>query len=223
MRNFGFSSLPFLLFCPPSPVLPIFEAELKYFLREEIMSNSEYVIITNECDEKIKVEVRYLRKKKPSPSYSPKPFTLSPRQKSHPLPVHVLKNENYKALKARDCVSIDKVAYEPQFVQITNCSEKELTFDLGPTAKVAMKAKTTIKLKPGEQSRIVNERSLLQRSRLKRLAQKKKVTVDLIYDIGPSTGRGKAVASYGYEDVYICHECGGPIVFRGSPPRPIHI
>jgi hypothetical protein len=190
------------------------------------MSNPEYVKITNNCKEKIEVKVRYRKSPKPlmAEDYHPKPFILPPGKQSHPLPLHCLVGaKGWNALKASDCVNIDKVEYEPQFVQITNCSENEFTFDLGPTAKVAMKEKMTIKLMPGEQSRIVSVRSLLQRRRLKQLMQKKQITIDPIYDIGPSTGRGKAVASYCYEDIYSCHECGGPIVFRGSPPRPIHI
>ena len=68
-----------------------------------------------------------------------------------------------------------------------------------------------------------DKRSISQPRRIESLVKKKVVGILPVYDIGPSTGRGKSIASYVDEDVYICYKCGGPIVFRVSPPTPVHI
>lgn len=186
------------------------------------MSQQEYVQITNNCKETIKVYLRYRRPKKSAKR--PKSFILTPRQKTHPVPIHFLVGaRGWNELKNRDCVNIESIAYEPHFVQLLNLSREVLSFEIKLVSKVAKKVKTTIKLEPGKRSRTVEASSVSQRRRLNNLVKKKQVDILPIYDIGPSTGRGRAVASYADEDVYTCFKCGGPIVFRGSPPTPVHI
>ena len=186
------------------------------------MSQQEYVQITNNCRDTIIVYIRYPRPKKSAKG--PKSVILTPQQKTHPLPIHFLVGaRGWDKLKNRDCVNIESITDEPRFVQLLNRSTEVLSFDIRLALKVAKKAKTTIELKPGKRSRRVEMKSVSQRRRLDHLVKKKQVDVLPVYDIGPSTGRGRAVASYADEDVYTCYKCGGPIVFRGSPPTPVHI
>ena len=64
--------------------------------------------------------------------------------------------------------------------------------------------------------------SLENRQVLRDLQRKRKITLEPLPYIAPYY-RGGSAGSYGDEDVYVCWDCGGPIVFRGSPPTPIHI
>ena len=186
------------------------------------MSQQEYVQVANNCRDTITVYLRYPRPKKLVKR--PMCYILEPQRKTHPLPLHFLVGaRGWDKLKNRDCVNIEPIAYEPRFVQLLNRSTKILSFDIKGVPKVAKKVKTTIELKQGKRSRKVEVSYISQRRRLGNLVKKKQIDILPVYDIGPSTGRGKAVASYADEDVYTCYKCGGPIVFRGSPPTPVHI
>lgn len=106
-------------------------------------------------------------------------------------------------------------------MQLLNLSKEVLSFDIRLAPKVAKKIKTTIELKPGKRSRTVQVTSVSQRRRLDHLVKKKQVDVLPVYDIGPSTGRGRAVASYVDEDVYTCYKCGG--FLRTQTPSGIYL
>jgi hypothetical protein len=187
------------------------------------MTELVYVKIENHCTERIKVNIRYPRPKKKSKSL-PKSFNLEPRQSSHPLPRNFLVGaRGWDRLESLDCVDIKTVKYEPRFVQIDNLTEDLVTLNVVPTPKVPIRKKTKLTIEAGKKSRSVDIHSISQRSKLRKLVKTGKVRLAPIYAIGPSTGRGKAVASYAHEDVYICYKCGGPIVFRGDPPMPVHI
>lgn len=147
-------------------------------------------------------------------------FTLQPRQSSHPLPQHFLDGaKGWDKLRARDCVIIETVPFQPRFAQIENLSPEPLELLVRP----APKRETVLKVKPGKKSKTVDVRSIAQRRRLRKLVEKDEAAVIFDDEIGPALGYGRAVGSYGTEGVYRCYECGGPIVFRGHPPRPIHI
>jgi hypothetical protein len=187
------------------------------------MSEPEYVKVTNNCPEKITVYLRYPRPRKGSLK-GPGWFTLISSQSSHPLPLHFLVGaKGWESLKNRACVHIESVSFEPRFVRIANLSGATIELAVVPTAKVAKKRKTTLTIRPGRESRTVDIQSVTQRQRLNNFVKRGQVTVAPVYDIGPSTGRSHAVGSYAAEDVYICYKCGGPIVFRGFPPTPVHI
>jgi hypothetical protein len=187
------------------------------------MSQQEALEITNNCNDTITVFFRYPRPKKQIER--PNSVILHPGQKTHPIPVHLLVgSRGWEKLKSRECVKIESVAYEARYVRLLNrTKEVVLSFNIRLAAKLAKKAKTTIELKPGQRSRSVQVSSISQRRRLDNLVKEKQVEILPVYDIGPSTGRGRSVASYADEDVYTCYKCGGPIVFRGSPPTPVHI
>ena len=179
--------------------------------------------IRNFCSETITIYLRYPRPKRKDVT-RPTSFKLGPKQASHPLPLHVLLGaKGWGTLTERECVRIEPVSYEPRFVQITNLSAESIELAVRPAVKAAEERKSTLRVKPGEKSRTVDVRSISQRRRLRALAARRQVSVTPVYEIGPSTRRGGAIASYADEDVYICYECGGPIVFRGNPPRPVHL
>lgn len=189
------------------------------------MSQPECLIITNNCREKIKVFLRYTRPKKRSVK-RPSSYTLRPGESLFPIVRHLLEGaKNWDLIKNKDCVAIESVPFEPRFVEILNKSDEQLELVVRPSPKPARekKRKAALKVKPGEKSRPVEVRSITQRQRLSKLVKKGEAEVIPVYEIGPSTGRGGAVASYAYDDVYTCYKCGGPIIFRGDPPTPVHI
>ncbi len=190
------------------------------------MSELRYVKVTNHCEETVEVYLRRARAKKESSSTRGRPskYTLRPDQETPPLAHHLLIGaKGWKSLKARECIEIVEVPYEWRFGQIVNTSEQPVSIDVAPAIEARRREKTTVTVGPHKRSRIVDLKSVTQRRKLGRLVREKKVSIEPNYLIGPTTGRKGAVASYVGESVYICYECGGPIIFRGSPPTPIHI
>lgn len=186
------------------------------------MSQQEALEITNNCNDTITVFLRRRRPKKLTKQQNS--IILRPGQTTNPIPLHFLVGaRGWERLKGRECVKIESVAYEARYVQLWNLTKEVIRINIRLAPKLAKKAKTTIELKPGQRSRSVQVSSVTQRRRLDNLVKEKQVEILPVYDIGPSTGRGRAVASYADEDVYTCYKCGGPIVFRGSPPTPVHI
>ena len=188
------------------------------------MSEAEFLIVRNNCREKITVNM--LRPPRPHPKKQPPEcsFIVQPGKSYRPLQRSLLEGATgWDELRSRDCVTIETVTVETRFGQVMNLGPEplELAMLLPPEAKP--KAQTVVKLKPGEKSRTVDLRSIAQPERLSEAVENDKARVLARADIGPHTGRGRAVASYGIEDVYICYECGGAIVFREHPPRPVHI
>jgi len=190
------------------------------------MSEPRYVKVTNHCDETVEVYLRRPRAKKES-SLTKRllsKLTLRPDQESEPLPQHLLVGaKGWKSLRTRDCIEIADVPYELRFVQIVNISEQPVSIDVSPAVEARTREKTTVTVDPQKTSRMIDLTSVAQRRKLGRLVRENKVSIEPNYLIGPTTGRKGAVASYVGESVYICYECGGPIIFRGSPPTPIHI
>ena len=187
------------------------------------MAEPAYLKVRNNCREKITVYLRYPRPKRQSVK-RPSSFTLRPRESSHPLPRHFLDGaRGWASLTKKDCVTIEIVPFKSRFVQVTNLSPRTLELLVRPAPKRVPEREALLKVKPGKKSRPVDVRSIAQRRRLSKLVELGEAAISPIYEIGPSTGRGGAVASYADEDVYVCYDCGGPIVFRGSPPSPVHI
>ena len=190
------------------------------------MSELRYVKVTNHCEETVEVYIRRPRAKKQTSAMKARPskYTLRPDDDTPPLPEHMLIGaKGWEALKNRECVEIAEVPHELRFVHVVNTSEQRVSIDLAPATKARTREKTTVTVSPDKKSRLIDLKSVAQRRKLDHLVRDKKVMVEPNYEIGPTTGRKGAVASYVGESVYICYECGGPIVFRGSPPTPIHI
>jgi len=188
----------------------------------------KFVTIKNICKRSITIYLRFLRpKKKDKPP--PPPITLAPGEKSHALPYPFLVGgKNWDALNRAGCISLETVAWRPQFVRVTPVQRvergKPITLDVVPPPRKGKPKKSRpIVLRGKRQSRAVHLRSIVQRRKLKSLARKKKVALEPVSYLGPPIGKYPSVGSFGYDDVYVCWDCGGPIVFRGSPPVPIHV
>jgi hypothetical protein len=190
------------------------------------MSDQRYLKVTNNCNETVEVYIRRPRAKKQTAATKGRPskYTLPPGYDSPPLAEHLLVGaKGWEALRNNECIEIVNVPYEPRFVQIVNTSEERVSIDVAAATEARTREKTTVAVDPDRKSRVIDLKSVAQRRKLNLLVRGKKVLIEPKYDIGPTTGRKGAVASYAGESVYICYECGGPIVFRGSPPTPIHI
>lgn len=181
-----------------------------------------FVEVTNKCRQRITVYVRFPRPKKPT-KHSETRFDLDPGHTSRVVPYASLVGaKHWDELNRRGCLSLKTVPYTPSFVSIENKQDSPLHLNLLVTKKKRRIARA-IRLKPGEISKPLHIGSIVEKRQLKSLAKKKRVAIRPLAYIGPRVGDMPAVGSYGYEDVYVCWECGGPIVFRGNPPVPIHV
>jgi hypothetical protein len=150
-------------------------------------------------------------------------FDLASGHNSRPVPYSSLVGaKNWDKLNESGCLSLKNVPWTPTFVSVENKGESVLRLMLQLTKKKRRLTKI-VRLKQGEISGPLHIGSVVERRQLKLLARRKRVVIRPLAYIGPRAGDARAAGSYGYEDVYICYECGGPIVFRGSPPVPIHV
>jgi hypothetical protein len=149
---------------------------------------------------------------------------IEPGERTKPMPRHWLVGaRGWEELRNRDCVVLKSVKFEPRYVQLLNDSTKPIAIVLRVPRPEAPARLKKISLKPKQRSRVVDLRTVRDQKRLRRLVSAKKLSLYPDFWIGPATGRGKAIGSYYEEDVYTCYDCGGPIVFRGAPPTPVHI
>lgn len=115
-------------------------------------------------------------------------------------------------------MTIEDVLRPPQFVELRNQTNEKLTISvLVKAAPKAQRHAKQITLEP-EKGRAFRVDSLGGKQ-VKQLERAKGVSLRPVAFV-----RLPSRTSYGYDEgVYICDECGGPIVFRGSPPVPIHV
>jgi hypothetical protein len=186
-----------------------------------VVATVKFVRVTNKCNRPITIHTRFPRPKKQG-SGNPKPLeshiTLAPGETSRRTIAltALIGARNWEALKARGCIGLEFVPWAPPFARITARADP-VAFDVPiPRGKPRR-----VELAPGQTSRTVPLLAIPQRRRLESLAKRKRITLERSY-IGPKFSPG-AVGSLGTDDVYICNHCGGPIVFRYYPPRPIHI
>ena len=192
------------------------------------MSEVHYVKLTNDCDETLIVYLRHGRPKKvPDSQISPLyEIKIPPKHESPPLAVHMLvgaKIVGAKDWEERGCLKRTEIPFEPRFVELINISTESLSLQITPAAEPRKREITKVIIEPEETSRIIDLKSVKEPKVLSKLEKEKKIEVRPVLIIGPSTNLKGAVGSYVGESFYICYECGGPIIFRGSPPKPIHI
>lgn len=190
------------------------------------MSEVRFVKVINHCQETIKVYLRRLRSKKARPAWQQRAseFIVCPGQESPPLPYNRLHGgKGWTSWSTKECVEIAEVPYEYRFVHILNQSQESVSIELAPAVEARTRERTTVTVQPDQGSRAIDLGSVRKPSKLNTLVKDDKISIEPIHEIGPSTGRKGAVASYIGESVYLCYRCGGPIIFRGSPPTPVHI
>ena len=178
-----------------------------------------FVSVTNKCGRRITIHARFPRPKKPGRSAArplDSPITLAPGETSRVIALNALIGaRNWTAV--RECIDLKDTPWTPTFANVTAKSDS-VAFDVRVPGK---KRASRVKLAPGQASRTVPVSAIPQRRRLEALARRKSLMLVRSY-IGPKYSPG-AAGSLGSDDVYICDKCGGPIVFRYYPPRPIHI
>lgn len=187
------------------------------------MSEGDYVRVVNNCKEAVVVRLHRRRPKK-GPPIGLASFRLEPGQETQPVPRQWLVGASgWEELRNRDCVVIQSVEYQPRYVQVLNASEEAIQLVLRIRRPSAEPRVRKLTLKPRQRSRVVDLKVIRDRKRLDALVSSKKLAIYPAVSIGPATGRGEALGSYYGEDVYTCYRCGRPIVFRGSPPTPVHV
>lgn len=189
----------------------------------DLSPSIKYVEITNRCEHSVKLFLRFERRKKKTET--PPPIELAPGDTSRALPQPALSWSKNDAVLKKDCISIQTVQWESPFCRIENVKSREpVTVTLAPVAgKSRGRRKTKTKIRQRRESRTLHLRSILEKPKLKKLAKRKVIELRPAAYIGPPARGVAAAGSYGYDDVHICYNCGGPIVFRYHPPIPIHI
>jgi len=187
-----------------------------------VASASDFVRITNNCKHRVTIYTRFPRPKKPDSKtrrslesrIELEPGETTARAIAYSMLVGA---KNWDALRERDCIKFQVVAWTSAFARVTAVRTK-VVFDV----KVPRATPKHVELAIGETSRTVPLGNVVQRRKLRDLARKRVVKLEHSY-IGPRFAAAPAVGSLGGDDVYICNECGGPIVFRYFPPVPIHV
>jgi hypothetical protein len=188
------------------------------------MQRIPYATIKNNCNEAITVHIRYPRPMKESLGKHHNEIALLPNEKTDPLPYHLLIGaKGWKALLETDCVLIEVIEFEPRFATILNVSKETLNIAVTPDVDTEKKKPASVRVSPKKAARSLDRKSIDKPSELRRLEAEEKIIITPIRYIGPPTDAKGSVGSLFGESVYSCYKCGGPIIFRGSPPRPIHI
>lgn len=195
------------------------------------MSELLWVQVKNDCAENVTVYLRHPRPKKAHQKLITS-FILRPREASRPYQqARLVGAKDWDELSSRECIKIVPVPFEPRFVQVKNLTPEPLLLEVNLPRKPEEPERTaTITIRPLATSRLVDVTSIAKPRRVKNLAKKRRVLIIPNLDIGPISGPADTAAppagvigSYGDEEVYVCYDCGGPIVFRYMPPVPIHI
>ena len=187
------------------------------------MSLLRYVVVENHCAESITVRLRVPKPKKGKPSRFPRSVPVPPGHKSPLLPyAMVVGTPSWDSLSLLGCVRLVTARALPRFYRLQNLSAQPIALRLAPPGPPDKRRVTRLKILPGAKSRPVNLASL-PRSRVEGLVERGTIKLDPVPYLAPPTRPAPIAASFFGEDVYICYKCGRPIVFRGYPPRPIHV
>ena len=180
--------------------------------------DTDTVKVVNNCTSAVRVYLRFVRPKRGG-DRRPTSFDIEPGQESRPIPRRLLAGaRDWSRLQSNSCIQIESVAFDPRYIRLLNESSKPISLTLRPRKA---KAPKTLVIRPDKKSRVLDV-SAVPKPRLRELQRKGQLSVIPVYEIGPA-GTSQSRGWSDGEDVYTCYECGGPIVFRGSPPTPVHI
>ncbi|HEX3129512.1 MAG TPA: hypothetical protein VH394_19400 [Thermoanaerobaculia bacterium] len=157
---------------------------------------------------------------------------LAPNERSRPLPYDLLiETEGWQNLVSEGCILVEDIPpWRSTLVNIKNLTSQPLRFEVRlpragkPKASgksgAALRKKYTIR--PQKFSPRLHVDSILKLD-VEELARQRAIELKPVPYIGPPLVKPPCVGSFGNDDVYLCYECGQPIVIRYYPPRPIHI
>ncbi len=177
--------------------------------------------VRNISAQRITLHPRFERpKKRTQPRWAP--IQLKPGQSSDPIPEGALiGSKGWHEFRMHRKVELIAVAAFTGFVAIEVVRNEKMRLPI----KVHLPKKKIVKhelvITPS-QPRTVHLKSIDDGAALRNLAKQRKIRFTQVPYIAPSRRHGW-YGSYGDEAVDVCWDCGGPIVFRGSPPTPIHI
>lgn len=180
----------------------------------------QYVRIRNGCGRRVTLYPHFLRAMKVKRrAHRPRPLVLEPDEVSQPVLFSPLVNGPGWS-EFQHCLSIENVPDAPAFVEVRVRSDQE-PVELRVKVRRRKKAKPRIKKIriSAKRPRAIEYDAIVNKAEVKKLQRRKIVKLARVAPFSlPSP------LSYGYEDdLYVCYECGRPIVFRGSPPIPVHV
>ena len=188
------------------------------------MTSVAAVNIVNDCIELITINLNYPRAMKESRAHRPGQLDIPPKRGINNLPLYLLVGgKDWDKIQKIDCVHIEHTEYEPSFEYFTNMTQEIITLAIKPTKEIPEPRPETLQIDPKKRPRALNRISIDKPARIRKLVQEEKLILTPLRYIGPPTTERGSVGSYLGESVYMCYRCGGPIIFRGSPPRPIHV
>jgi hypothetical protein len=153
------------------------------------------------------------------------PIALEPGETSHPIArIIVERSTNYAELRNRGCISVRNVAGPQPFVTIERKTDESVKVRyIGRPPGSRRKRLRRLRLARFQPTRPVYPKALPDKKNLRLLRQRKALKITPVSYIAPAARGESWVGWYGDDRVYVCDKCGGAIVFRGSPPTPIHI
>ena len=184
--------------------------------------NVRLVKVTNTSDEPIELCPSFIGKKG-TKSFKHGKIVVQPNQSSHPLPYSaLLGSEGWASLISKGRISIEDVDWRSTVGTIENLSKEQLSFEVFDGNGNGLRQ---ITVDSGKKSGFLPLNKIKRYKRLESLAAQKQIRLKPHPYIGPPPplAPSRCMGSYGNEEVYLCYECGAPIVFRFHPPRPIHV
>lgn len=180
-----------------------------------------FVRVKNVSNNPITLHPRFERpKKEVQPRWQP--IRLKPGQFSEPLPEGALAgSRGWSDLRARQAVQLVPVPAFTGFVAVEVVRAETVRLPVKVHVPKQRVHKHEHVVTP-DQPRTLHLRSIEDPAALRRLAKQRRIRLAPVSYIAPSRREGW-YGSFGDDQVYVCWDCGGPIVFRGSPPTPIHI
>jgi hypothetical protein len=180
-----------------------------------------FVQIKNISEEPITLYPRFERpKKEAQPRWDP--VRLKPRQVCDAMPEGAIAgSRGWHDLVARGSVEVTVVSSPARFVAVEPVGPETVRLPLMVRPPNQKLHKHVFAFAPGRR-RTVHLTSIKDSAALRRLVKQRKIRLERAPYIAPSRHAG-SYGSFGDEQVYVCWKCGGAIVFRGSPPTPIHV
>ena len=195
-------------------------------------TSPRFVTVTNNSDKIITLYPDLPTRTRTKKDDQPIEIKIAPREKSRPLPYDLLSGtKDWQTLVSGGRILVEDVPpWRPTLVNIKNLSSQPVSFEVKlprPKKREPSKASSATlrkryKVRPQRFSPRVHLDSIVKLD-LESLVREKALEVKPVPYIGPPVANPPCVGSFGNDDVYLCYECGQPIVIRYQPPRPIHI